>query len=362
MSHRLARRLARFLGCGIVVSIFVVFTRTEAQESLGPSEVSSIAFSPDGSLIAIASGPAGCSQENLEPFAIRIFDAQSSELMRSLVRHQCIVNTVAWSPDGSKLASSGEDGLAFIWDVNSAQAYSNADNVVRGQPRRGITWSSSGDMVADFILTGRKTMIWNVETGSIIAGIADPNRERISAIAWSPDGLWLAVVNTASQLQIWDVSNTFSTGQVDLVSSFENIPAITLAWSPNSDSLAYSTTSHLSILDIETGGTIQTFVGHTQPVLDIAWEPNGDSLVTGSLDETIRVWDVLTGLEIGRVQTSSLVGAVAWSPDGTDIAYGGAGDTIDVIPAPNVEQPTPTSTDTPLPTETPTPTLTSAPG
>jgi WD40 repeat protein len=218
-------------------------------------------------------------------------------------------------------------------------------------------------MVADFIVTDPRTFIWNPETGGILAEIVDPNGNRISAIAWSPDGNMIAIANGASQLQIWNVSNTFSTGQVSLLSSFDNITAIALAWSPDSSLLAYSGARDISILNITTRDIVQTFVGHTEPVLALAWQPSGNNLLSGSLDHTVRMWDVLTGLELSQVQTSGRVRAVAWSPDGTKIAYGGTGDAMEIVSAPNIEQPTltPSATPTYTPSPTTTPTATSIP-
>lgn len=340
----------------ILFSSFMLFTFAKAQEGLGPSEISSIAFSPDGSQLAVASGPNSCSEDNLQPFAIRIIDVQSNQVAHSLVRHQCIVNTVSWSPDGSKLASSGEDGLAFTWDVNSAQVVASVENSAIGLPRRGITWDVSNNAVADFIVTDPRTFIWDAASGGVIAEIEGTNGNRIGAIAWSPDGTKIAVSNQSSQLQLWNAANIFNTGQASLLSSFEDIAVISLAWGPNSNLLAYSTANNIAIFNTTTQSIVQTFVGHTQPVLSIAWSPHGNSLISGSLDNTVRIWNVATGLELSQIQTSSRVRTVAWSPNGIQVAYGGADDTLEIVTAPGTGIPTPTVmpsyTPTPLPTST----------
>lgn len=129
----------------------ILFAFAQAQEGLGPIDVTSIAFSPDGSQLAVASGPRICLDEDLQPFAIKIFNVETNQVVQNLVGHQCTALQVSWSPDGTRLASSGSDGLAFVWDMASGKAIASAEGSAIGPIfRRGVTWGPNSDLVADF--------------------------------------------------------------------------------------------------------------------------------------------------------------------------------------------------------------------
>lgn len=83
--------------------------------------VSSVAWSPDGMMIAVGKGTDSCeSDPNL--YTIQILDAVTQEVIRSLSGSTCAITSIDWSPDGTKLAASSLDGIGTrVWDVLSSQ-------------------------------------------------------------------------------------------------------------------------------------------------------------------------------------------------------------------------------------------------
>ena len=73
----------------------------------GEGDVWAVAYSPDGTQIATA-GHTG---------ELHLWDAETGERMASYLGHQTTVHTIAFSPDGQYLASGGRDGLVYIWPV-----------------------------------------------------------------------------------------------------------------------------------------------------------------------------------------------------------------------------------------------------
>jgi WD40 repeat protein len=78
---------------------------------MGPYEISAIAWNPVHDAIAIA-----CSDG-----LIRILDADTLEISQALEGHTDEVNTVTWSPDGTRLASGSMDKTIRIWDIPQAE-------------------------------------------------------------------------------------------------------------------------------------------------------------------------------------------------------------------------------------------------
>jgi WD40 repeat protein len=330
-----------------------------AQEGVGPSEVASLQYSPDGNQLAVASGPTTCS-DDLSLFAIQIVDAQSGGLQHILERHQCSVNTIAWSPEGSRLASSGEDGLSYVWDVTTGQVISNFKGGSTQFGRRGASWHPSGLLIADYLRTGSAVNIWNAATGEPIGHLIQEGDSGIAAIAWSPDGSKMAVATGASQILIWDVSQMSIIGSSQLLSTFSGVLGLSLAWSPDGTKLVAGDTV-LQVLDSVTGQVLHSLVGHTDYVLSLVWSPDGSRIASGGLDSTVRVWDLETGDELAQYPTTDRVRSMDWSPIDNTLVYGGSGDNLTTFVVPPSTIPIPTETPIPTPTETPSPTATNTP-
>ena len=352
--------LIRLILSNLLIITTLSIADVSAQDGgLGPYEVNTITYSPDGAIIAVGGGPFGClppGTPDTSPFEIRLLDSQSGQLIDTFGDHLCTVNSLAWSPDGTLLASSGDDGLSSVWTVSTRQLLSRAEGIFQ-VPVSGSSWSADGQLVADFNPQTSGVRIWSASTGTTLSFLEDPgDLNRVRSLSWSPDGSYLAVGNDGSNVQIWDVSSIGSTGTGQLIASFSNSPANSLAWKPDGTQLAIGGVDIL-ILDATTGSTLHVLTGHANAVLSVAWNTAGTLLASGSLDNTVRIWDTVTGQQLETIQTTGVVRAVDWSPNGTQIAYGGAGGTVDIVPAPGVATPTPTLTDTPTHTPTFTPSL-----
>jgi serine/threonine protein kinase len=206
------------------------------------SWVRSVAFSPDGSWLASGSHDG----------TIKIWDTASGRELRSLKGHIDEVYCVAVSPDGSRLASGSEDKTIKVWDAASGQELCTC---------KGHT---------SFVLS----------------------------VAFSPDGSRLASASWDKTVKVWDTANGQELrtlrGHSDRVSS--------VAFSPDGSRVASGGDDWtIKVWDTASGQELRTLKGHTHMIWSVAFSSDGSRLASGSWDTTIKLWDArpLTS-ELGR--------------------------------------------------------------
>ncbi|MFN8418202.1 MAG: WD40 repeat domain-containing protein [Anaerolineae bacterium] len=244
------------------------------------------------------------------------------------------VYTLAFSPDGSKIAVGGGSPSIKIWNMDTGQL---DISLVAKAEIWGLGWSPDGNYIAGVEgPEGTGTSIWNVDSGTIIASDAPGSY----SVDWSPDGNKI-VIGTYNDTRILD-ANTLQT--------LQTIPmplAVKYAtWSPDGTKIAtaqfYTSQSvKISILDVFTGHELHEFLGHTDVIGIVLWSPDGTTLASGSTDGTIRIWNANSGQLINTIQTDTRVLSLAWSPDGKQIAYGEPDGILRVIDLNPISVPTP---------------------
>jgi len=148
------------------------------------------------------------------------------------------------------------------------------------------------------------------------------------AVAWSPDGRYIASSSLDNTIQVWDAS----TGAHITTYRGHKLPAQTLSWSPDSRSIVSGSLDHtVQVWEATTGKPILTYRGHSAPVNTVMWSPDGKRIASGSVDTTVQVWDAASGktLLTFRGHTNQVT-SLAWSPDSTSIVSGSFDKTVQV--------------------------------
>ena len=345
---------------------------------VGDGPVSSIAFNPDDSLLATACGG-----------SVRLWNLRTRRPVGSaLVTLHNEMEGVAFSPDGSQLAGFGRDGMVRLW--NRATDW-RADVLIRAYSRAGVrevTFSPDGKRLAIVGLDG-STRLWDPLTGLPAGGDLFAGSGQAHSAAFSPDGKLLASAGEDGYVRFWnpltghpvgvpmnadpgDAGSQFFGGGVfdvefspdgKLVASgggdgdirLWNLPARQLAGppihaDPEAVGVAFSPDGKLLASAGGGGGEVGLWdpltekpVGKAifpnpepQPdgrlaygVGDVAFSPDGKLLASADGDGTVRLWNPLTGMQVGttlppgapyRGNGADAVIEVAFSPSGELLA------------------------------------------
>jgi WD40 repeat protein/tRNA A-37 threonylcarbamoyl transferase component Bud32 len=326
--------------------------------------IQQLAFSPDGELLATTG------QEKV----VRLWEWRTGRQVRTFKGHRAAVIGVGFSPDGRRLASWDTDGAVKVWGTADEAALSL--RAPAGGPRTvafspdggrvaaaGEVWSAAGGealvslprpansfldlafspdgrYLASFGMT-REVGLWEAATGKPVRTLAGHSLG-VGGVAFSPDGRHLASTGYDQVVRLWEVASgrqvrTFRGGT--LAVAFRPDGRHLAAAGPEKDpaaprprgrppegrqAAARESWSRLWVWDVATGRELFSIRLPGNPPRAVAYSPDGRSLVAGTEAGVVQIWDADTGTPAAMLMGHyGHVTGVAFSPDGRRIASAG---------------------------------------
>jgi WD40 repeat protein len=284
--------------------------KTVFTETFG--SIHSLAFSPDGQRLAGGDFKGD----------IRCWDARTHQLRSIFKGHSNWVQSVTYSPDSKILASGSFDCTVRLWDVNTGACLKTLTGHTHGV--YSVAFSPDGKVLASGSDDGT-IRLWNIDTGECLNSLRNEDYG-VRAVAFSPNGQILASSSAEPTIRLWNIEN----GQCLRTLVGHQGWVWSVAFSPDGQILASGgDDATIKLWDVHTGECLRTLLGHSNELRSVTFRQDGRILISGSMDRTIKLWEVQTGQCLKTlVGHENWIWAVAFNATHQIIASGGEDRTV----------------------------------
>jgi len=258
-------------------------------------------LSPDEKLLVSAS----------RDLSARVWDVASGRELHTLTGFRCSVKAAVFSPNGRLVAATGNDGMIKVWDVktgkelhsfvhiNSKDIDMSVYSLLFDRTGKKIYGANGDGTISEWDIARQKeTHVWKA------------HNERAYGLRFNQDYSLLASVSTDMTVRLWDTSDWHEVRRLSLVrpAVANNFPSQAIAFSNNGKLIAASSIGmdqkettyeyvQAVVWNVENGKQLWTIEGHKFDINGLTFTPDNNILLTGSVDTTIKFWDMKSGRE-----------------------------------------------------------------
>ncbi len=265
----------------------------------------SVAYSPDGSLLATGS----------DDTTLRLWDPANGRQIKELSGNGGAVFAVAFAHSGKFLLSSDGDGDIRFWDIPS---YKERPTLRHHNSNARRVVLSPDDKTAAIGNNHQGIELWDLDNLKLRQTLPGHGGS-ILTLAFSPDGQTLASGDTNGDVRLLEPNH----GAEEDRFSADALGVRSLVFSPDSKTLASagSRGTDIKLWDVASRQQSADLVGHENSIMNLAFAPDGSLLAAGCRNGTIIIWNARTGQTLATVQAhEGIVWSVAFSPDGRTLA------------------------------------------
>ena len=258
-----------------------------------------LAFSPDGDTLAVGGYQ-----------SVAIWSAGDRKVVAEFKGHRGYVTDLCFSPEGDQLASASEDLTARLWNVADGSEVAKFEG--HTHPVLGVDISPDGTLVATAagdearLTKPGEVMTWNIETGDPIHTFP-PHERGATGVTFSPDGALLVSTSLDEKVNVYNVAE----GKAHGFFGGHSRPTNCVLFAGEGELVItgsggrFKGKNEVKFFSPEDGEEFGTIDHHAGKVTAIALAPNGRLLATASYDKTAAVWDISDILERAGVTTES---------------------------------------------------------
>jgi WD40 repeat protein/serine/threonine protein kinase len=318
----------RLMALATSTGVYLVDPQTQAVTNYLNTRgaVHSVAFSADGSRIATGEGTG----------LVRIWETATGKQLVSLYGHKQAVNRVAFSPDGSQAASASDDKTARLWNIEKKEIIVEITQHV--QAVTGVAFSPDGKTLATSSLDFH-VMLWNTSSGERLKDMVA--QAAVYDVRFFPDGKKLLTGGGDSAIQMWDAENG---AHIDTLANTTTV-IHELKISPDGRFVAIADNSGQVTVYTSQGEKLWSNRNFHLPRLlaanfaythHIAFSPDSTRLASGIWDDTVQIWAAENGAAAGLIdQYADFANTLEVSPNGKYLAAATTGGEVKVWDLPN---------------------------
>jgi WD40 repeat protein len=274
-----------------------------------PDTLYSVAFSPDGSTIAMPFG-------EKDMHSIQLWDVGTRQPRAVLKGHTLDLLSIVYSPDGRLIASSGgfaydtdRRGEIILWDAAAPGTFTRLSG--HAGSVGFVSFSPDGKLLATPHGDGR-IHVWDVSAHRIVRTF-EGHRGLVLCVRFSPDGTRIASGGLDGTVRLWDARGT----KAPVVVGWHQGAVYALAFSPDGRRLVSGGIDHMArIWDTTSSEEVATLRGHSDRVFTVGFVPGTQRVITDSADGTVRLWEPPSDGGRAFDRQGGVFARLEFSPDG----------------------------------------------